>query len=245
MSSLVFDLKHFSLRQTYTAQRVGTDALLLGAWPWKHSLPDRPRLLDVGTGTGVIALMLAQRFDRAEVEGWELEAGAVKDARYNVEQSPFADRVQIHACDYEAGYKACDKPFDLVISNPPYYIEKTLPQDARLTLARHTEGGLSPELLLRTAHELLAPEGGLAMITPVESLPFLRQVAVEHGWYLAEVVTIYSLPGRPKRSLQLWRRLSSLRSYTLTHTTSLVLQDKPDHPSSDYRAWVKDFLLSF
>ena len=239
MPSLVFDLKHFSLRQTYTAQRVGTDALLLGAWPWKHSLPNRPRLLDVGTGTGIIALMLAQRFDRAEVEGWEMEAGAVKDARHNVEQSPFADRVRIHACDYEAGYKACDKSFDLIISNPPYYKENTLPQDARLTLARHTDGGLSPELLLRTAHERLA------MITPVESLPFLRQVAVEHGWYLAEVVTIYSLPGRPKRSLQLWRRLSSLRSYTLTHSTSLVLHDRVEHPSSDYRAWVKDFLLSF
>lgn len=237
-----FDLLQFSIHQEHTAQRVGTDAVLLGTWPWRQALPQAPCMLDVGTGTGIIALLLAQRFPSATIEGWELEPGAVQDARYNVAQSPYASRVTILEQDYEAGLLKETTPFDLIISNPPYYLEKTLPQDTRLGLARHVLDGLSPESLLRSAHRLLTPQGALAMITPVESLPYLRQIAVEEGWYLAEQVTVYSLPERPKRSLQLWRRLASLAEYTPTHRTELILQDCPDQPSSAYRHWVQDFL---
>lgn len=239
-----FDLKHFTIHQEYTAQRVGTDAVLLGAWPWRQALPSGARLLDVGTGTGILALMLAQRFPEAQIEGWEVEQGALQDARYNVAQSPFASRLIIRDQAYEAGLDEAIPPFDLLISNPPYYTEDTLPRDARLGLARHTLHGLSPELLLRTAHRLLTLAGSLVMITPSESLPALRRIAVEAGWYLAEQVTVYALPDRPKRSLQLWRRLAQLTTYTPTLTSTLVLQDAPDRPSPAYRSWLRDFLPS-
>lgn len=238
-----FDLRLFTICQEHAAQRVGTDAVLLGAWPWRYALPREARLLDVGTGTGIIALMLAQRFPEALVEGWEVEPGALLDAQHNVTLSPYASRVTILARDYEAGLREQTQLFDLIISNPPYYIEKTLPQDARLGLARHVLDGLSPACLLRTAHRLLAPSGALVMITPVESLASLRQIAVEAGWYLAEEVRVYSLPGRPKRSLQLWRRIASLQGYTPTLYTELILQDAPDHPSQDYCDWMREFLL--
>lgn len=239
-----FDLRQFSIHQEHTAQRVGTDAVLLGAWPWRQALPEGARLLDVGTGTAIIALMLAQRFPEARIEGWEVEPGALQDALYNVTQSPFASRVTICDCAYEAGLTSSPAPFDLLISNPPYYTEDTLPRDARLGLARHTTEGLSPEVLLRTAHRLLSPEGSLVMITPSESLPHLRRIAVEAGWYLAEQVTVYAVPDRPKRSLQLWRRLATLTAYTPTMSSSLVLQNPPGTPSPDYRRWLEDFLLS-
>ena len=83
-----FYLKQFALHQGNTAQRVGTDALLLGVWPFVHTLPEKAHILDVGAGTGIVSLMMAQRFSDAEVEAWEVEDGALKDAATNFATSP-------------------------------------------------------------------------------------------------------------------------------------------------------------
>ena len=225
-----FYLKQFALHQGNTAQRVGTDALLLGAWPFVHTLPEKAHILDVGAGTGIVSLMMAQRFSDAVVEAWEVEDGALKDAATNSQDYLYAKREQWH-------------PFDLIISNPPYYTEGILPDDARLRLARHVAEGLSPENLLRTAARLLAPRGALAFISPAASLPSLRRIAVELGWRLSELVTIYSKPGEVKRTLTLWYRLANTAEYTPTHCLDLTLQDATGAPSAEYKAWLRDFLL--
>ena len=174
-----FYLKHFTLHQEHTAQRVGTDALLLGAWSFVHSLPEQARILDVGTGTGIVSLMMAQRFAGAQVEAWEVEAGALKDTERNFALSSFAPSLHLHSQDYLTANPEDYPAFDLIISNPPYYTEGILTDDTRLTLARHVTDGLSPEVLLRTAAALLAPQGALAFISPVASLPHLSRFAVE------------------------------------------------------------------
>ena len=102
---------------------MGTDALLLGAWPFVHTLPEKAHILDVGAGTGIVSLMMAQRFSDAEVEAWEVEDGALKDAATNFGVSPFADRLRIHSQDYLHAKREQWHPFDLIISNPPYYTE--------------------------------------------------------------------------------------------------------------------------
>ena len=232
-----FYLKQFALHQGNTAQRVGTDALLLGAWPFVHTLPEKAHILDVGAGTGIVSLMMAQRFLGAMVNSWEVEDGALKDAATNFAASPFADRLRIHSQDYLHAKQEQWYPFDLIISNPPYYTEGILPDDARLRLARHVAEGLSPENLLRTAARLLAPRGALA------SLPSLRRIAVESGWLLSELVTIYSKPGEVKRMLTLWCRLANTAEYTPTHCLDLTLQDATGAPSAEYKAWLRDFLL--
>ena len=238
-----FYLKQFSLHQGNTEQRVGTDALLLGAWPFVHTLPEKAHILDVGAGTGIVSLMMAQRFSDAVVEAWEVEDGALKDAATNFGASPFADRLRIHSQDYLYAKREQWHPFDLIISNPPYYTEGILPDDARLSLARHVAEGLSPENLLRTAARLLAPRGALAFISPAASLPSLRRIAVESGWRLSELVTIYSKPGEVKRTLTLWYRLANTAEYTPTHCLDLTLQDATGAPSAEYKAWLGDFLL--
>ena len=103
--------------------------------------------------------------------------------------------------------------------------------------------GLSPEVLLRTAAPLLAPCGALAFISPVASLPILRRIAVESGWRLSELVTIYSKPHEPKRTLTLWCRLIATDGYIPTHCTELTLQDESGAPSAAYRLWLQDYLL--
>ena len=238
-----FYLKHFTLHQEHTAQRVGTDALLLGAWPFVHLLPEQARILDVGTGTGIVSLMMAQRFAGVQVEAWEVEAGALKDAERNFALSPFALSLHLHSQDYLTAKPEDYPTFDLIISNPPYYTEGILTEDVRLTLARHVTDGLSPEALLRTAAALLAPRGALVFISPVASLPHLRRIAVESGWRLSELVTIYSKPQEPKRTLSLWCRLVATDGYVLTHYTELTLQDATGMPSTAYHAWLQDYLL--
>ena len=187
--------------------------------------------------------MMAQRFSDAVVEAWEVEDGALKDAATNFGASPFADRLRIHSQDYLYAKREQWHPFDLIISNPPYYTEGILPDDARLSLARHVAEGLSPENLLRTAARLLAPRGALAFISPAASLPSLRRIAVESGWRLSELVTIYSKPGEVKRTLTLWYRLANTAEYTPTHCLDLTLQDATGAPSAEYKAWLGDFLL--
>lgn len=238
-----FVLQRFKISQERAAQRIGTDALVLGAWSFEHPLPQRARLLDVGTGTGIVALMLAQRFPEASVEAWEVEANALLDAEENFRTSPFASRLKLRAQDYMEALASEVAPFDLIISNPPYYTEGILPEDHRLSLARHVVEGLSPTVLLRTAASLLTPAGALALITPSTSLDQLRREAVEAGWRLAELVTVLSKPNQPVRVLTLWRRLSSSSGYIPTKTSSLTLQDADGTPSTAYQTWVKDFLL--
>ena len=238
-----FVLQHFKISQERAAQRVGTDALVLGAWSFEHPLPKGARLLDVGTGTGIVALMLAQRFPEASVEAWEVEANALLDAEVNFRTSPFASRLKLRAQDYMEALASEVAPFDLIISNPPYYTEGILPEDHRLSLARHVTEGLSPTVLLRTAASLLAPQGALALITPSASLEQLRREAVESGWRLAELVTIFSKPHQEVRVLTLWCRLSSSSAYIPTKCSTLMLQDADGTPSTAYRKWVKDFLL--
>ena len=238
-----FYLKHFTLHQEHTAQRVGTDALLLGAWPFVHPLPEQAQILDVGAGTGIVSLMMAQRFAGAQIEAWEVEAGALKDAARNFALSPFAPSLHLHSQDYLTAKPEDYPAFNLIISNPPYYTEGILPEDARLSLARHVGEGLSPEVLLRTAAPLLAPRGALVFISPAASLPLLRRIAVESGWRLSELVTIYSKPQEPKRTLTLWLRLFPSVRYIPTRCTDLTLMDATGRPSAAYHAWLQDYLL--
>lgn len=238
-----FVLQRFKISQERAAQRVGTDALVLGAWPFEHPLPQGARLLDVGTGTGIVALMLAQRFPEASVEAWEVEANALLDAEVNFRTSPFASRLKLRAQDYMEALASEVAPFDLIISNPPYYTEGILPEDHRLSLARHVAEGLSPTVLLRTATSLLTPGGALALITPSTSLDQLRREAAEAGWRLSELVTVFSKPHQPVRVLTLWRRLSSSSGYIPTKTSTLTLQDADGSPSTAYQRWVNGFLL--
>ena len=177
----MFHLKAFSIQQDQAAQRVGTDALVLGVWPFHYPQSPLRRVLDVGTGTGILALLQAQRHPEALIEAWELEESAAREAQANFQASPFAARLTLHQTSFvdrarELAGSSTFVPFDLIISNPPFYPEEVLSTDRARRLARHSEAeGLSPETLLTYAPSLLTPRGVLALITPASSLPSLRQ----------------------------------------------------------------------
>lgn len=150
--------------------KVGTDGVLLGAWVTID--PSARRMLDIGTGTGVIALMLAQRAPEAQITG--IDIGEVTQARENGAASPWGDRLTFEQCAVQQF--AALTPYDLIVSNPPFY-DATLPSpDAGRTLARHTVS-LSFEALCAAAERLLAPEGRFAVVIPCSEAGRLLRAA--------------------------------------------------------------------
>jgi tRNA1Val (adenine37-N6)-methyltransferase len=127
-----FKFKQFEIHQDRCAMKVGTDGVLLGAWA-----PGGKRILDVGSGTGLISLMMAQRFPEAQVRGIDMDGEACEEAAENVAASPFADRVEIECCrlqDYHS-----EESFDAIVSNPPFFLNSLKNPDSKRTMARHTD----------------------------------------------------------------------------------------------------------
>src|ERR1035437_1092252 len=120
MNQQMFQFKQFSVDQSGCAMKINTDGVLLGA----ITDADHPAaILDIGTGTGVIALMLAQRFADAEIDAVEIDPEAAKTAEVNFEASPFADRLNIYASGFEDYFDVYpDRKYNLIVSNPPFYV---------------------------------------------------------------------------------------------------------------------------
>ena len=153
-----FQFKHFSVSQANTTMKVGTDAMLLGS-----SVDDeRPSsILDIGTGTGVIALMLAQRFAEAKVIGLEIDDDACQEAKANFEQSPWGNRLEaIHGDILNIQF---DDKFDLIVSNPPYYENSLISENERTSRAKHAEF-LPVNNLLRKVASILTENGSFWVV---------------------------------------------------------------------------------
>ena len=165
-----FHFKKFSVAHDKSTHKVGTDGVLLGAWV---SLEEVQRILDVGTGTGVISLMLAQRTpETVTIDAVEIEEDDALQAAENVRQSPWPEKIKVYHKTIQAFSPG--KKYDLIISNPPFFVESWLPPEKKRSQARHTEQ-LSFEELLESATRLLSANGRLAVILPFqEGLQFIE-----------------------------------------------------------------------
>ena len=190
-----FRFKQFAVRQDATPMKVGTDGVLLGAWASVR--PSDRRELDIGTGTGLIALMLAQRAAQAEVVAVDVED--VAEARANAAASPWADRIrveQVAVQRFEPGVR-----FDLVVSNPPFFVDSLTCPDTRRTTARHAVR-LSFEELRDAAVRLLAPGGRFAVVLPIEAA--LRFIGLCCGpLRLVRRTDVRTTPRRPAKRVLL------------------------------------------
>ena len=145
--------------------KVGTDGTLLGAWAQVPVTPSPTHILDIGTGTGLIALMMAQRFPDSQVLGIDIDADAVTQAKKNVEASPFSSRITIQLADIRE--LQSPEPFDAIVSNPPYFVDSlTCPDDQRTT-ARHAVN-LSYAELMKTSFRLLSDDGYFSVVIPTD-----------------------------------------------------------------------------
>lgn len=231
----LFRFKQFTIQHQRSSMKVGTDAVLLGAW---CELDGARRVLDVGTGCGVIALMVAQRTTEADIWAIDIDSASVDEARENFLHSPWSDRLQVRQEDFNNLADA--DGFDLIVTNPPYYNEDVLPPDAVRSAARHTHA-LSFDQLMRGAARLLKSDGSIALITPVEARDAVTLAATFAGLNLSRLTTVHSSEGKPpKRLLWQWRK----QRCTIQRDT-LTLHQKGGIPTPQYRELCQDFYLHF
>lgn len=218
--------------------KVGTDGVLLGAW---SPLPQGPiRVLDIGTGTGLIALMLAQRFPEAQLVGIEPDAAAFEEAQSNVAQSPWADRIQLEQADLKT-YAALQPrhSFDVLVSNPPFYTHNHHDLNQARNQARSAQA-LPLEALLSTAQQLLRPEGWLFVILPAEQEAAVRHIINPLGGHCWQCVQVKGQPHSPIKR-QLWG--IRWRPCEAPESSTLVLELARHQRSPEYQRLTQDFYL--
>jgi tRNA1Val (adenine37-N6)-methyltransferase len=221
----LFRFKQFSVNDDRCTMKVGTDAVLLGAWCNVH---DAMRILDIGTGSGVIALMLAQRSDvETLIDAVEINADDAAQARDNVSQSPWPKRVRvIHGSIQDM----IADSYDLIVCNPPYFSKSLLPPDESRTRARHSTM-LSHDDLIAAVRRLLKPAGKFYLILPTKEAELFREEAEQAGLYLQELTRFHSRKEKPQeRSLmtlgyeEIVIKGDTLVLYEDGHTQSMAYQ---------------------
>lgn len=171
--------------------KINTDGVLLGALA---SADEPKKILDIGTGTGVIALMLAQRFPKAQIDAVEIDQSAAATAGRNFSNSPFADRLQVYPLGFEEFFELNpDKEYDLIVSNPPFYINSLKSRQKERQLAKHTDADFLWKLV-SLASDHLSEEGIFCMILPNDTADLVLTTAVNYDLYVHRVVDITSFP---------------------------------------------------
>lgn len=220
--------------------KVGTDGVLLGSWIDVRGVR---RALDIGTGSGVIALMLAQRTNElTSIDGVEPSGPDAEQAAGNVSASPWRERVHIHRTTIQEYFAPLK--YDLVVTNPPYFTGSQLAPTAPRKTSRHTED-LTHDTLLACAERLLSDQGRLGIILPtVEGTSFIKR-AREAGLFVIRQTAFLSRPGRPQERwlLEFSRQPCDVVTQTLTLYTSEFQTGKPEEWSAGYRALVEPFYL--
>ena len=234
MSNSWFRFKRFMVNQEDCAMKVGTDGVLLGAWA---DIPAGCRVLDIGTGTGLVALMAAQR-GAGSVTALEIDADAAAQAGRNAATSEWAGIIDVITADV-----ACfrtDKKFDRIVSNPPYFRDSLRSPDSGRNTARHNDT-LSYETLVRCSVSMLSDGGQLSVVLPYDAAgDFMRQ-AQTAGLCLVRRTDVVTAMGRePKRSL-----LAFSTAYAEPSVNVLSMHDENGDESAEYVALVKDFYLKY
>ena len=213
--------------------KVGTDGCLLGGW---FSCTGSKRILDIGCGTGLVSIMAAQRSE-AQVTGVEIDSTAALQARKNADSSPWGERIEIVNSDF-LEYET-DGRFDVIVSNPPYFVNSMKCDSETRTLARHSDT-LDCRMFFKKSIELLADGGCISIVIPCDILDEWKAAAIEHTLYPTRVTFIKTTPRKaPKRVLVEFRAGSN----TATTESTLILETSPGEYSDDAKRILGDFYL--
>jgi tRNA1Val (adenine37-N6)-methyltransferase len=232
-----FRFRQFEVSHHRSTMKVGTDAVVLGAW---LNVSETCKILEIGTGCGIIALMLAQK-SAATIEAIDVDEDSVKEANENFANSPWNDRLKatyISLVDFANNKTGI---FDLIVSNPPFFRNSLLPPAEKRQLARHHTNLTFEVFLLHSAH-LLSQFGRLAVILPVSEEKIFTEIAGSVGLFLKSKHTIFPKPSKPEK------RVILVFSFQKTENPiydSIILRDDDGHYSDDYKKITKDFHVDF
>jgi tRNA1Val (adenine37-N6)-methyltransferase len=231
-----FKFKQFEIFQEKNPHKVGSDSMLLGAWTAK-SLQNQAiqRVLDIGTGTGILALMMAQKFDMAQITAVEAEQHSFEEAMLNFKSSQFSDRI--------LGIKARIQEFDsiekfeLIICNPPYFNGSFLGTNEKRNNARHTQDFLIPELY-ESADNLLSQAGKMFLVLPYSELKEHLERAFDKDLFMDKIMISTKEDGSKRRAF-----ISVGRDDVNPSTEEMLVKDSKNNYSSSYISLTRDFYL--
>ena len=236
MSTPFFRFQQFLVRHDRCAMKVGTDGVLLGAWTRGGE-----RILDIGTGTGLIALMMAQRYEHATIDAVEIDAEACLQAKENVAESPFANRIHV-ICDsiqHFAMEENRQMTYDTIVSNPPFFENALKNPDKGRLVARHSDT-LPFADLFKAVKKLLSDEGEFSVVIPTEYRGRLEEEALFQGFFIARICAIKTTPRKPvRRYLLAFRRHPSAE----IEENVGILELSPNVRSDWYENLTKDFYI--
>jgi len=216
--------------------KVGTDGVLLGAWTPLSNNPQS--ILDIGTGTGVIALMLAQRSDAHQIDALEIDEDAYEQAVDNFENSPWSDRLFCYHAALEEFVEDPEDEYDIIVSNPPFYSENYQSDDQRRNLARFSDA-MPFEDLIGAAALLLSDNGIFSAVIPYKEESRIVRLAAGGNLYPFKITRVKGTPESDiKRSL-----IAFSHNFSECSIDELVIETSRHHYTADYITLTKDFYL--
>jgi len=235
--STPFRFKQFSIDDSLCAMKVGVDAVLLGA---SINVNNAKTILDIGTGTGIIALMLAQK-SKALIDAVEIDNDAYEQAKINIDNAPWQSRMKVHHCSIQDYCLSSNSKYDLIVSNPPFFINSFKAPDANRQIARHTDL-LSQEDLISSVIHFLAKDGRFCLILPYNEAILFKNKAANHLLYCNK--TTYVQPKENKSSHRLLMEYSFNNKNLMEN--KLVIEEAQRHHYTDaYKELTKDYYLAF
>lgn len=238
MSKPPFRFKQFQVHHDKCAMKVGTDAVLLGALAGNKD--EYSDILEIGLGSGVVSLMLAQRFENAKIEGVEIDQDAFDQASQNAMDSPWAQRLNFKLSDFRMYYKSENRKFDLIVSNPPYFSDHLKSSNAKKNTALHTDS-LPFHDLLEGVDKLLSSEGEFWLILPKYEADIFRGIAIKKDFFNHKLIEI-----KDNKDKNVLRNILSFSKYKKEILCNQVLiKDLRGDYTNEYKNILRDFLIIF
>lgn len=234
-----FKFKQFTINQDKSAMKVCTDACVFGAWVDVEKVE---RILDIGAGTGLLSLMVAQRNKTACINAVEIDKEAFLQATENVADSPFQSQISVFNAAIQ-DFLPVEK-FDCIITNPPFFQSDLKSPDAKINLAHHADS-LSFEDLLVAVKRLLLPTGVWNVLLPIDEGLVFQVLAEKSGWNMSRELTLYHQKGKkPFRKLMSFQH-SELADYRPVSSELFIYEEDGKTYHSEFRKLLKDYYLQF
>ena len=233
----MFQFKQFSVHQEQSAMKIGTDGVLLGAWT---PIDNNPKfILDIGTGTGIIALMLAQRSNAEQIDALEIDEKAYEQATDNFENSVWSDRLFCFHASLDEFIDEPEQEYDLIVCNPPFYSEDYKTSDAQRNIARFQDA-MPFEDLVEAADLLLSENGIFAVIIPYKEEQIFIDLCAEMELFPIKITRVKGSPTTP-----IVRSLLAFRRFEMSVLTfdELVIEINRHEYTNEYIELTKDFYL--
>ncbi|WP_373492777.1 tRNA1(Val) (adenine(37)-N6)-methyltransferase [Aquiflexum sp.] len=237
MKDAVFRFKQFAVQQDRCAMKISTDGVVLGAFAGRGN---PQRILDIGAGTGVVSLMLAQRFPEATITGIEIDKDAFEQASENVCKSPWSNRIKMINQSFQEFYNQHDGKFDLIVSNPPFFPKHLKSPDPKKNLALHNDS-LSFGELANGIKRLLENDGHFWLILPPEQMDTINRILEFLGFFVFEKL---DLRDKPAKNI-----IRTIQAFSFSKgeikNSDMHIKDKSGKYSKDYSELLQQFLIIF